>query len=269
MSIWSRIIDSIYAPDNHDVWSRAKTEVFDKFAKSSALQYLERCVEAFEHTNPDKKYFSDFKEFVFESSLEDFCDYSGTDVVVSTIHKAKGREFNDVYMLIANTPRLTPELQRRWYVGMTRAKQRLFIHTNTPFFENLPHDDYRISQEQYGMPREVVLQLSHSDVFLSFFSTIGNRTAELYAGSKLTYSQKCFFDVENNAKVAKLSTKMQGELQQWLEKGYVVTGASVRFVVMWRPKDAEKGTPSCAIILPNITLSRYETKNEATDNEKL
>ena len=252
-----------------DVWAKAKTEVFDKFAKSSALQYLERCVEAFEHTNPDKKYFSDFKEFVFESSLEDFCDYSGTDVVVSTIHKAKGREFNDVYMLIANTSRLTPELQRRWYVGMTRAKQRLFIHTNTPFFESLPHDDYRISQEQYGMPREVVLQLSHSDVFLSFFSTIGDRTAELYAGARLTYSQKYFFDVENNAKVAKLSTKMQGELHQWLEKGYVVTGASVRFVVMWRPKAAEKGTPSCAIILPNITLSRCETKNEATDNEKL
>ena len=119
------------------------------------------------------------------------------------------------------------------------------------------------------MPQEVVLQLSHRDVFLSFFSTIGNRTAELFAGDKLTYSQKYFFDVENNAKVAKLSTKMQGELQQWLEKGYVVTGASVRFVVMWRPKDAEKGTPSCAIILPNITLSRCETKNEATDNEKL
>jgi hypothetical protein len=28
--------------------------------------------------------------------VEDFCDVSGADVVVSTIHKAKGREFDDV-----------------------------------------------------------------------------------------------------------------------------------------------------------------------------
>ena len=252
-----------------DIWAKAKNVVFSKFARSAALQYLEQCVKSFEQINPQKKYISDFKEFVFESSLEDFCDYSGSDVVVSTIHKAKGREFDDVYMLIANTSRLTTELQRRWYVGMTRAKRRLFIHTNTPYFEGMPHDDYHMTQEQYAMPREVVLQLSHSDVVLSFFANCQNRIAELYAGAKLTYSQNYFFEVANNNKVAKLSAKMQGDLQQWLEKGYVVTDANVRFIVAWRAKDAEKGTPSYAIILPNITLSRSETKNEVNNNEEL
>ncbi|MGN0230524.1 MAG: RecQ family ATP-dependent DNA helicase [Muribaculaceae bacterium] len=252
-----------------DIWAKAKSIVFSKFARSAALQYLEQCVKSFEQINPQKKYISDFKEFVFESSLEDFCDYSGSDVVVSTIHKAKGREFDDVYMLIANTSRLTTELQRCWYVGMTRAKRRLFIHTNTPYFEGMPHDDYRMTQEQYAMPREVVLQLSHSDVVLSFFANCQKRIAELYAGAKLTYSQHYFFEVANNNKVAKLSAKMQGDLQQWLEKGYVVTDANVRFIVAWRAKDAEKGTPSYAIILPNITLSRSETKNEVNNNEEL
>ena len=61
--------------------------------------YVKRCVEQFEQINK-VKYLSDFKEFVFESSVEDFCDVSGADVVVSTIHKAKGREFDDVYKAI-------------------------------------------------------------------------------------------------------------------------------------------------------------------------
>ena len=34
--------------------------------------------------------------------MEDFCDVSGSEVVVSTIHKAKGREFDDVYMLLTD-----------------------------------------------------------------------------------------------------------------------------------------------------------------------
>ena len=74
--------------------------------------YVKRCVELFEQTNKTK-YFSDFKEFVFESSVEDFCDTSRADVVVSTIHKAKGREFDDVYMLISDNYVKDAHLMRR------------------------------------------------------------------------------------------------------------------------------------------------------------
>ena len=79
--------------------------------------YVKRCVDLFEQTNKTK-YFSDFKEFVFESSVEDFCDVSGADVVVSTIHKAKGREFDDVYMLISDNYVKDAHLMRRYYVGI-------------------------------------------------------------------------------------------------------------------------------------------------------
>ncbi|WP_288149133.1 UvrD-helicase domain-containing protein, partial [Bacteroides acidifaciens] len=80
-----------------ELWEEAKHNTFYTYDRSLSLMYVRRCVEQFEQTNKTK-YFSDFKEFVFESSVEDFCDVSGTDVVVSTIHKAKGREFDDVYM---------------------------------------------------------------------------------------------------------------------------------------------------------------------------
>ena len=77
------------------LWEEAKTATYSAFAKSSSLGYVKRCIETFEQVNK-AKYYSDFYEYVYESSIEDFCEISDTDVVVSTIHKAKGREFDDV-----------------------------------------------------------------------------------------------------------------------------------------------------------------------------
>lgn len=112
-----------------EVWEETKQATAATYARSQSLPYLKRCIEQFEQTNK-VKYLSDFKEFVYESSVEDFCDITGAEVVVSTIHKAKGREFDDVHMLITDSYEKDDYLMRRYYVGITRAKVRLFVHTN-------------------------------------------------------------------------------------------------------------------------------------------
>ena len=151
-----------------ELWNEAKQSTYSAYTGSRSLAYVKRCIEQFEQTN-SVKYLSDFKEFVFESSVEDFCDVSGSDIVISTIHKAKGREFDDVYMLISGSYAKDANLLRRYYVGMTRAKKRLFIHTNSNLFNNLNGARYFTDQRQPGMPEEIMLQLSHKDVFLGFF----------------------------------------------------------------------------------------------------
>lgn len=105
-----------------ELWEKAKGATFAAYEGSLGLPYVRRCVELFEEINR-MKYFTDFKEFVFESSMEDFCDVSGADVVVSTIHKAKGREFDDVYMLVSDGFPKDVHQMRRYYVGITRAKK--------------------------------------------------------------------------------------------------------------------------------------------------
>lgn len=236
-----------------DVWEKAKNKTFAIYADSSSLQYLQRCISLFEQTNR-AKYHTDFKEFVFESSVEDFCDISGADVVVSTIHKAKGREFDDVYMLIAAPQHIRDEVMRRYYVGATRAKKRLFIHTDSTLFDRMPADEHHVCGDQYGMPDEIVLQLSHKDVNLGFFKARKTEILSLRAGQTLRFENSLLYNCNTNMPVAQLSQKMQSELRQWTEKGYFVDSASIRFIVAWRPKDAPKEEKEHAVLLVDLKL---------------
>lgn len=236
-----------------ELWEKAKSATFSVYERSNCLEYVKRCVELFEQTNK-VKYFSDFKEFVFESSVEDFCDVSGADVVVSTIHKAKGCEFDDVYMLISGNYMRDDCLMRRYYVGMTRAKHRLFIYTNGDYFNNLCADRHLIDNESYAIPEEIVLQLSHRDVYLEFFRNRKSYVLALRSGDSLTYDNYILYDMVGNS-VAKLSVNMQKTLAEWESRGYGVRSASVRFIVAWKPKDAPKEEPEIAVLLADLVLS--------------
>ena len=236
------------------LWEEAKRATSVIYEKSTSIAYVRRCLEQFEQTNK-AKYFSDFKEFVFESSVEDFCDLDGADVVVSTIHKAKGKEFDDVYMLISDNYSKDAYLMRRYYVGMTRAKDRLFIHTNGDCFNHLSADRHFADTQTYAMPEEIVLQLSHKDVHLGFFKERKNEVLTLRGGDSLMYSDFFLYIPSTHIPVAKLSQKMQATLSEWEERNYKVKSASVRFVVAWKPKDAPKDEPETAVLLVDLVLS--------------
>jgi ATP-dependent DNA helicase RecQ len=209
----------------------------------------------FEETNK-AKYLTDFKEYIFESSAEDFCDLQNADVVVSTIHKSKGMEFDDVYMLISEPRQLTDEVLRRYYVGITRAKQRLFIHTNGYLFDRSSIVQKSIEHTIYDMPNEIVLQLSHKDVNLGYFKYRKKEVLALRAGQKLRYENGYLFDIKTNKPVCQLSQKIMGELSTWNEKDYFVSDASIRFIVAWRPKDAPKEEKEHAVLLVDLTLNK-------------
>ena len=240
----------------NEVWEAAKQATCSTYANSRSLPYVKHCVALFEQTNK-AKYVSDFKEFVFESSIEDFCDIADAEVVVSTIHKAKGKEFDDVYMLIADNYSKTDQLMRRYYVGITRAKNRLFIHTNGNSFKQQSTDQYLIDQRQYALPEEIVLQLSLKDVYLDFFKGLKREILSLRSGEALKYKDSVLFNSQNKA-VAKLSANMQKTVSDWKEKGYEVKTASVHFIVAWKPKEATKDEPETAVLLADLVLNRMQ-----------
>lgn len=237
------------------VWEESKQQTYNTYGNSASLCYLKQCVKLFEETNK-AKYLSDFKEYVFESSAEDFCDLQNADVVVSTIHKSKGMEFDDVYMLISEPRQLTDEVLRRYYVGITRAKKRLFIHTNCSLFDRFGVSQKGIDHTIYDMPDEIVLQLSLKDVNLGSFKDIKNDVLALRAGQKLRCDGENLYDKQTNKPVGKLSKKIMSELSGWNEKHYSISDVSIRFIVAWRPKDAPKEEEESDVLLLDLTLSK-------------
>ena len=239
-----------------ELWAAAKHRTLTFYDGSLALGYVRRCMEQFEQICGKAKYMSDFREFVFESAIEDFCEISKSDVVVSTIHKAKGKEFDDVFMLLSNQPHKDSKLFRQYYVGMTRAKNRLFIHTNSSMFDRFRTDRYEVDSQHFQMPEEVVLQLNHKDLFLDFFKYRKKEVLALRSGDSLTYKDHILYVPRTGKPVAKLSAAMQKVMSEWMERGYQVNSASVRFVVAWKPKNAPKEAEEIAVLLPDIVMVR-------------
>ncbi len=253
-----RIKEHVVSPLIPDkLWEEAKLATQAKYEHSTSLVYLQRMVKVFEQTNKEK-YVNDLREFVFESSLEDFVDTSDAEVVVSTIHKAKGREFDNVYMLLAaGQMQMDNSAMRSLYVGITRAKNNLFIHTNEPFFLQLQADRHVVDPKEYTLPNEVMLQQSMHDVNLQFCKGRKKEILALRGGDRLEYKDYVLYDTVVCRSVSKLSASMVEQLTVWLQRGYEVSSANVRFIVAWRPKDAPKDEVY-AVLLTDLMLRRIE-----------
>ncbi len=244
-------------------WSAAKDALKCLYSRSSCLPYVLNFMAKFEKTVMEK-YWTDFLEFAHESKLEDFNDFTGADVIISTIHKSKGFEFDNVYMLVKDGTQQDDAQMRKYYVGMTRAKKRLFIHTGSRIFGGLEGASYNLDTKQYPMPEEIVLQMSYKDVFLDYFKSRKKEILALRSGDSLAFSGNKLYQVTKNdagqeergACVAILSAAMKKELNVWKERGFEVVSASVRFIVAWKPKDAAPDSEEFALILPDLKLRR-------------
>ena len=100
--------------------------MFEAYSGSPCLEICKNLLRDFEAINPTK-YRTDLEEFIKESNYEDFYDDEREVIYVSTIHKAKGREFDAVYLMLSGNTAISDEEKRKLYVGMTRAKDSLYI----------------------------------------------------------------------------------------------------------------------------------------------
>jgi ATP-dependent DNA helicase RecQ len=184
-------------------------------------------------------YRSDLREYVFESNIEDFISADDKSVFVSTIHKSKGREFNTVYLLSSIPDGRDLNDMRAYYVGLTRAKQNLFIVTNHP-------DEYS----------SISIALGMRDVWLNFFKDIKEIVLRLRSGDNLQYHDG-YLQNNQGRNIIALSASGKNKLKEWTDKGYVVTSAKVSYTLAWKPQDSET---EYAVCLANLVLSKTEEK---------
>ena len=119
--------DSISPIISNEQWNSAIKALQRQYCNSACLPIILNILHTFEKMN-EKKYRTDFEMFLHESKIENFYKNEQDIIIISTMHKSKGRKFNNVSMLISNVNIGSEEKKRKLYVEMTRAKNLLHIH---------------------------------------------------------------------------------------------------------------------------------------------
>ena len=238
------------------LWDEARSCLCEKYSQSECLPACLALLDAFADTT-QVRYKSDFDEFLAESKIEDFgCDENGA-VVVSTIHKSKGREYDLVYMMLSRIGQITDEKRRAIYVGITRAKKALRVHySDRDLFDGIDAEGV-VKASCADMPKRlanVIVQLSHKDVVLDFFLDKKLVVFGLRSGDTLMVDGKYLSaSVDGRiVRVVKLSQSFIRKLSELTGKGYRAQYAKVRYIVAWKKEEEEGET---AVILPDLFLS--------------
>lgn len=243
-----------------DVWERAKRSLTDRYKSSNKFEICYNLIKDFEGTNAKRKYRSDFEVFIRESKVEDFISAGGETIFVSTIHKAKGKEFDNVFLLLENFDAREDEKKRQLYVAMTRAKQNLYIHLNRDYLDKLQAEGLeRINNhDTFSAPSGLTLHLSHRDLRLGYFMYVQNRIKALTSGDKLFISD----DGCKNGRgelVLKFSRKFLERITEIRNKGFELREANVNFIVHWYDEETKK---EVKIVLPELHFEKVGKEME-------
>ena len=244
------------------VWEHTKNSVESRYSTSESLDIVQTCISAFEKEYPQNRYMSDLFNFLCESEIGDFQNAEKDEIVVSTIHKSKGREFDNVFLVLKDIKQLTDKEKRAIYVGITRAKTNLSIHFDGNVFAEIQGTAIEDDYNSYPEPDEILLHLSHKDLYLDFFKGKSALISKLRSGDALNVIEDRIYTTANgySQAVARFSEAFRNKLSLLRNRGYDISSAKIRFLLFWHYENPDKTNGASkyletAIILPEITLT--------------
>ena len=221
---------------SREEWETAKSRTEKTYANSKLINAVRCFFKEFESIHRTF-YRSDLREFALESNIEDFISTDDNTVFVSTIHKAKGREFDTVHLLHGGISGFDAEKKRAIYVGLTRARHNLYIYKDISLLDSQP---------------SIVLSLSMHDVWLDYFRNKKEQVLALRSGDRLRYDNGYLLSMKGD-RIASVSTKMRDRIKELEDKGYFANDAEASFILAWRPREEPD---EVAVCLANIVLRR-------------
>lgn len=237
-----------------ELWGQMLIKFERNCSSSSAYSSCLKLLDRFNKAVTGSRYLSDLEEFLWESDIDDGLkdDY----VVVSTIHKAKGTEFDNVYLALGQGNITDLAYLREVYVGITRAKTNLSLHYGPSAFSLLRNQSaihFQRDPRHQKPPEMLHYCLGYRDVKLGEFTTKQTILKNLNSGMPLEVDCMKLFVTENQRKVsiAALSNSTQKMLTGLFERGYRVESAKIRYLAFWHNKEIDQ---EVLIILPDITF---------------
>ncbi|MCM5664010.1 RecQ family ATP-dependent DNA helicase [Galbibacter mesophilus] len=246
-------------------------EWFRKYFRQSP--HFDTCmalIKKFDISNPEKKLLVEWREFCREINMEDAISPDTESIVVSTMHKAKGKEFDHVIMLLEDYDYHSDESRRLLYVASTRAKKTLHIHTNVDFYDNirlrginqsqfhgdlkeplkfemiLGHKDVQLGSQKYPVPLSILRTIKTGDTLGKYSKFFGENEAPglgIKAQGNLLLFSKSF---------------LTEKYEPFRKKGFDIKYATAEYIVFWYDKNDNK---EYKIVLPRVIFENDEGIN--------
>lgn len=194
---------------------------------------------------------TDLYEYLIETNIG---EYTILDkIVVANLHKVKGMEFDNVYLMYEYSSNIEEESLRALYVGITRAKNNLNIHTTSNLFTTIKTNNINLINDAsiYNELSTINLLFGYDDVNLGYFEFLTKNIKKLMTGDILSLKDNTLYN--NNRKIALLSKKGRELLNDRIKKGYKIKEISVSNIVYWYNKEKEK---EVLIVLPMFKFNK-------------
>jgi ATP-dependent DNA helicase RecQ len=239
-------------------WRKTYEEAAFAYSRSEDWPLCQRVMDSFA-AEKKRKFRLDWLEFLRQIRLEDFYSAEQGKVLVSTMHKVKGKEFDEVFLLMDNFRFAQPETARVVYVAITRARCKLEIHTHLPVFDRMAEQlaDVQKGQGEGQSLPVLTLNASLRDVVLYHFEKkyVNERIQDLRAGDPLVFqpgedSHEAWHHASGQM-VVRFSKKFKAEVDRYLSQGYRVSAVRVDHVVIWWNAELEKDV---RVVLPEVEL---------------
>ncbi|QHI35794.1 ATP-dependent DNA helicase RecQ [Kordia antarctica] len=248
-------------------WNEAKKSFEANHATSIHLQTCMAIFYRFEQSYPKSKLLVDWYDYIREIKMQDAVNIDNKAIVIATMHKAKGKEFDHVYVLLEDYKFDSAEAKRVLYVGCSRAKLSLQLHCNGNFFDEFRNNALeKIHFEgTTQQPSSFEMVLGHKDIYLKSQKGYGApyRISRLTSGEQLKRDIVKFPTNEalglaklNIGNISLFSKGFMEKTHVTFEKdGYQMVSGSVEYLVFWYDKEEEK---EYKIVLPRLLFVKNE-----------
>lgn len=238
----------------YDYWAeykdieQAKTKLDTHFDGSKNLKLAHHIIEKFEDEHSEdiktaqNHYILMFKEYLNEISFDEF-EPTKADVIVSTMHKSKGKEFESVYVGIEPNFIKNDYDTRLLYVAMTRAKTKLHINVKDSVLDGYKGmvNSFVQNTHQNEEPNKILFMMGLKDTFLSNKAAQeGISKTKPKAGEYIKISNDAVRLYKNKTMVAMTSNAFREKISEQEKKGYkLLEECQIEYVVRWKNKNED------------------------------
>jgi len=267
---------------NFSSFEKAYTSLCADYKTSSKLSLAKRIIDRFVNENNVEGNSSDlaiteYEEYLKVVKFEEF-ESTKNKIIVSTMHRAKGKEYESVYVIVKNNFIHNDYDRRLLYVAITRAMKNLYIHTQDQVFK--PFEKYATEVKTVGKknedPESIILIMDLKDLFLSSrIALSGIKKEKPRAGEKIKIKkeenkgkEEVFHLLKNNSIIGILSkpNDNESEFLSFEKKrlsskicikekdGYVLDpNVEIEFIVTHQDEQSKKNYPQ---ILGKIVMKK-------------